>query len=303
LENNTVKCRSMAIERVWLSNSIQWILRTRKYSWGLCSRRSTHFTVHLSTHLSLLSLFHSSIHFTEEQSSMSYLTVYSTIFLTVASKLVVDSIYQSPILLYSVVKFKVKAKAILTQFILVLGTHLGPATNFLSFKNYALYCCVAVVVWRPLWRRVKSVVYCCCCTWPAQSLPVPTAVDWWAYFTVSNLSLRNLGGKVPVFIFLWNRVAQLYPRHWIKVIGQSHLTSDGQLASLCWGQATIWDQWPIFLLFFLEIILRQLRLCYSKFEVDFATDNQKILLDFGTPFEVHDQIFNIFSLTISCFLM
>jgi hypothetical protein len=49
----------------------------------------------------------------------------------------------------------------------------------------------------------------------------------------------------------------------IKSQSQSYLTTFGQSASLSWCQATIGEQWHIFLLFFLlESFFRQLRVCY-----------------------------------------
>jgi hypothetical protein len=81
------------------------------------------------------------------------------------------------------------------QSVLVSGTHLGPATlspllSLIIFRQLRIYWCG-----RPLWREVGSVVviFLFCCT----SL---------------YLDSPNLEGRVPVFISLRNRVAQLYPR-------------------------------------------------------------------------------------------
>jgi hypothetical protein len=75
----------------------------------------------------------------------------------------------------------------------------------------------------------------------------------------------NLEGQIPVFISPRNRVAQLYPRHWVPFFvsydsqgygggiwphlywlnqsqsqSQSYVTTDGQSASLSWCQAPVW---------------------------------------------------------------
>jgi hypothetical protein len=54
---------------------------------------------------------------------------------------------------------------------LVLGTHLGPATNFShSLFEYFFDSCGFVDVGRPLWREVVSAVFSCCWASPAQPL-------------------------------------------------------------------------------------------------------------------------------------
>jgi hypothetical protein len=47
-----------------------------------------------------------------------------------------------------------------------------------------------------------------------------------------------------------------------KIQSEIYLTTDGQSASSSRCQTPIWGPWPVFLFFFLEIIIRQLWVCY-----------------------------------------
>jgi hypothetical protein len=97
------------------------------------------------------------------------------------------------------------------QSVLVLGMHLGPATNFshlslIIFRQLRICWCGPL-----LWRETWSVVFSFCWASPAQPFTglSPTglmSIFHYLYFWTS-LSLEN---QVPVFISFRNRIVQLY---------------------------------------------------------------------------------------------
>jgi hypothetical protein len=54
--------------------------------------------------------------------------------------------------------------------------------------------------------------YNCCWALPEQSLSGPTPAELTTIFYSLIWDSLNLQGQIPVFIFPWNREAQLYPR-------------------------------------------------------------------------------------------
>jgi hypothetical protein len=94
---------------------------------------------------------------------------------------------------------------------------------------------------RPLSREVRSVFY---------------NVQYTIHFTVWDLRLPQPGGLGPCFISPRNRVARLYPQalgfpSFTPLLARiqksrSHVTTNGQLASLSWNKAPIWDLRPDF---------------------------------------------------------
>jgi hypothetical protein len=54
---------------------------------------------------------------------------------------------------------------------------------------------------------------------------------------------------------------ELNPRDYLTQ-SRSQITTDSQSPSLSWWQATIWDRGQFFFSFFLQIIVRQLQVCY-----------------------------------------
>jgi hypothetical protein len=59
----------------------------------------------------------------------------------------------------------------------------------------------------------------------------------------------------------------------------SQLLYDGRFAVGQFVQATIWDLWPIFLSLFLDIFLRQLRICrVCSFQLMFGLTNAVYLV-------------------------
>jgi hypothetical protein len=55
------------------------------------------------------------------------------------------------------------------QSVLVSGTHLGPVTNFSFSLKFPLDSCEFVILYRPLWREDRSVIYCTIASGPCQS--------------------------------------------------------------------------------------------------------------------------------------
>jgi hypothetical protein len=99
------------------------------------------------------------------------------------------------------------------QSILVPGTNLGTATNFsLYFFNF-LDSYGFVVVRRPLWREVGSVVFSFCSASPAQPFSGLSFTRLMSiFYCLCFWESPNLEGQVPVFISARNKVSQLYSR-------------------------------------------------------------------------------------------
>jgi hypothetical protein len=90
--------------------------------------------------------------------------------------------------------------------------HPGPKTKFLLLSDG----CGFVDVGLRLWREDGSVVYNCCWSSPAQSFSALSPAGLDDHILLSQIrDSPNLEGQVPVFISPRNRVAQLYPRHWV----------------------------------------------------------------------------------------
>jgi hypothetical protein len=97
------------------------------------------------------------------------------------------------------------------QSVLVSGSHLDPMSRFLCFL-----CddCGFLDVGRPLWQEDGYVIYLYNCFWALQEqlLFSRSPTELMTIFYCLIWDYPNMEGQVPVFIFPWNRVAQLYPR-------------------------------------------------------------------------------------------
>jgi hypothetical protein len=99
------------------------------------------------------------------------------------------------------------------QSVLVSSPHLGLMTRFLLLLD----SCGFVDMGRPLWREDGSVDYNCCCLRQRSHSQVRVPRGSWPHFTVSDLKLPQPGGPGPCIYIPQerNRVARLYPRHWV----------------------------------------------------------------------------------------
>jgi hypothetical protein len=113
-------------------------------------------------------------------------------------------------------KLKLKLKLIydrqlVSQSVLVSGSHLEPMTRFLCLLSDD---CGLLDVGHPLWREDGYVIYLYNCFWalPEQSLFGRSPAELTTIFYCLIWDYPNMECQVPVFVFPRNRVAQLYPR-------------------------------------------------------------------------------------------
>jgi hypothetical protein len=93
-----------------------------------------------------------------------------------------------------------------SQSVLVSGAHLGPATNFSFSLKFPSDICgfiiLFIILWRPLWQEVGSVIYCTIASGPCQSSHswVEVPQNSTAIFYCLIWDSPNLEGQVPIFI-------------------------------------------------------------------------------------------------------
>jgi hypothetical protein len=82
--------------------------------------------------------------------------------------------------------------------VLMSSIHLGTATSSsLSLFNYFLGSCGCVVVGRPHWREIGSVVFSHCWASPAESFSGLSPAGVMTKFHFHNIGLPNLESQVP----------------------------------------------------------------------------------------------------------
>jgi hypothetical protein len=125
---------------------------------------------------------------------------------------------------------------------------LVPVTTLSFSLKFSLDSCGFVILRRPLWREVWSVIYCCCLASPAQSLSGLSPAGLKTIFDCPNFwDSPNLEGQVPK-----DRVALLYPRTLGSLSitsydsqgrsqSRSYITTDGQYVLV---SSPLWDLWP-----------------------------------------------------------
>jgi hypothetical protein len=91
-----------------------------------------------------------------------------------------------------------------------------PQPNFLLFLWLFLDSYWFVVVGCSLWREVGSVVVSFCWVSPAQPFSGLNPTSFMSmFYCLYFLDYPNTEGQVPVVISPRNRIAQLYPGHWV----------------------------------------------------------------------------------------
>jgi hypothetical protein len=145
------------------------------------------------------------------------------------------------------------------------------AHNFPSGKPWSPYRPSTILVW-PLWtgRYVTEVTI--------DEVWIGSWIYWTPWYTQLVTALHSSLSHIhwcPLYVTLLSLEIPWTTKSCISPVRTSLLTAKSSqvklslrpvslasLASLSWSQATTWDPWPIFLSLSLEIIFRELRVCY-----------------------------------------